>query len=143
VGATISAALIAVFGIPLAYTLARSHGRIAAAVGVLVQLPLALPPLMSGILLVYLVGPYSTVGGWFDGRLIDSLAGVVIAQTFVASPFLVVAARSAFAALDPALEEVAATLGHRGLARFALVSLPAAGAGVRAGLLLSWLRESR
>ncbi len=138
--ATISAAIVAALGIPLASWLARSRGPVAAAVGVLVQLPLALPPLMSGIVLIYLVGPYSAIGRFFGGRLTDSMAGIVIAQTFVASPFLVIAARSAFAAIDPALEELATTLGHRPLSRFWRVSLRIAAPGIRAGLLLTWMR---
>ena len=60
--ATIATALIALFGIPLAYVLARSRGRLASFVGFLVTLPLALPPLMSGILLIYVVGPYTALG---------------------------------------------------------------------------------
>jgi len=139
-GASIATLLIAAFGIPLAYSLARSRGRLASAVGVAVQLPLALPPLMSGILLIYMVGPYTTLGRLFDGRLTNSLTGVVLAQSFVAAPFLVIAARSAFASVDPAFDEVAATLGHRPLARFLRVSLPVAAPGIAAGLLLCWLR---
>jgi ABC-type Fe3+/spermidine/putrescine transport system ATPase subunit/ABC-type sulfate transport system permease component len=139
-GATISVALISLFGIPLAWVLARSRRRIAVIVGAAVYLPLAVPPLISGILLIYLVGPYTWLGRAFDRRLTDSLAGVVIAQTFVAAPFLIVSARAAFSAEDPTLDEVAAALGHRPLARFFRVGLPGAGAGIRAGLLLSWLR---
>ncbi|GAA5198659.1 hypothetical protein GCM10023322_72540 [Rugosimonospora acidiphila] len=138
--ATISAALIAAFGIPLASWLARSRGPVAKAIGVLVQLPLAIPPVMAGIVLIYLVGPYTTLGQFFGGRLTDSVAGVVIAQTFVSAPFLVIGAREAFATIDPALDEIAATLGHRPLARFFLISLRVAGPGIRAGLLLTWLR---
>ncbi len=138
--ATISTFLIAVFGIPLAYRLARSRGRIAAAIGVIVVLPLALPPVMAGIVLIYMVGPYTTVGRFFDGRLTGSVAGIVLAQTFVASPFLVIAARSAFATVDPALDDLAASLGKRPLARFWRVNLPVAAPGIRAGLLLTWLR---
>jgi molybdate transport system permease protein len=138
--ATISTALVTVFGIPLASWLARSRGPVAALVGVLVQLPLALPPLMSGIALIYLVGPYSRLGRFFDGHLTDSLVGIVIAQTFVASPFLIIAARSALAAVDPALDDLAATLGHRPLARFWRVNLRIAAPGIRAGMLLTWLR---
>jgi len=138
--ATISLLLIAAFGIPLAYVLARSHRRWATVVGAAVQLPLAVPPLMGGILLIFLVGPYTTLGRTFDRRLTDSLVGVVLAQTFVAAPFLIIAARSAFAALHPGYEEVAAALGHRPLARFFGVALPLAASGIRAGLLLSWLR---
>ena len=106
----------------------------------MVQLPLALPPVMAGVVLIYLVGPYTTIGSFFGGRLTGSLAGIVLAQTFVAAPFLVIAARSAFAAVEPALDDLAATLGKRPLARFLRVSLPVAAPGIRAGLLLTWLR---
>jgi ABC-type Fe3+/spermidine/putrescine transport system ATPase subunit/ABC-type sulfate transport system permease component len=140
IAATISTGIIALLGLPLAYVLARARGRTGAAVSILVALPLALPPLMSGILLLYLVGPYTFLGRLFGGGLTDSLAGIVIAQTFVAAPFLVIAARAAFAAIDPDLEDVARTLGHRQLARFWRVALPAAWPGVMAGLLLAWLR---
>jgi len=138
--ATIATALIALGGVPLAYLLARSRSRAAAILEALVALPLALPPLMSGILLLYVVGPYTLLGRIFGGALTDSLTGVVLAQSFVAAPFLVIAARAAFAAVDPALEEVAATLGHGPLARFGRIALHAAWPGVRAGLLLAWLR---
>jgi len=138
--ATISTAIIAVLGIPLAYLLARARGPLAGVLSVLVALPLALPPLVSGILLLYLVGPYTAIGRLFGGGLTDSRAGIVLAQTFVAAPFLVIAARGAFAAAPPALEDVARTLGHRRLARFLKVALPVAWPGVQAGLLLAWLR---
>jgi ABC-type sulfate/molybdate transport systems ATPase subunit/ABC-type sulfate transport system permease component len=138
--ATISLALITLLGVPLAYLLARSPGKLASFVGLVVMLPLALPPLMSGILLIYLVGPYTYLGRLFDGRLTMSLTGVVLAQTFCAAPFLIVAARSAFGAVDPAMLDVAATLGHSEFSRFHRVALPIAAPGIRAGMLLAWLR---
>lgn len=137
---TISTAIIAALGIPLAYLLARARSRAAAVLLALVALPLALPPLMSGILLLYLVGPFTFLGGVFGGNLTDTRVGIVIAQTFVAAPFLVLTARAAFAAVDPALDDVARTLGHRRLARFYKVALPVAWRGVQAGLLLAFLR---
>jgi molybdate transport system permease protein len=140
VTATISVALIAVLGIPLGYLLARSRSRAASVVGVIVVLPLAIPPLMSGIVLVGLVGPYTPLGHAFGAHLTDSMAGVVLAQSFVAAPFVVIAARSAFASVDPNLLEHAATLGFHELARFWRVALPVAGPTIRAGLLLGWLR---
>jgi molybdate transport system ATP-binding protein/molybdate transport system permease protein len=138
--ATITTLLVALFGIPLANWLARSRGPVARVVGVLVLLPLALPSVMSGVVLIYLVGPYTPVGQFFGGHLTDSIAGVVIAQTFEAGPFLIIAARTAFEAIDPALDDLAASLGHRGLARFWLVQMRVAVPGIRAGALMTWLR---
>ncbi|MGN6722633.1 MAG: ABC transporter ATP-binding protein/permease [Marmoricola sp.] len=138
--ASISTLIVAVLGLPLALWLARSRGWLRRVVNVLVQLPLVLPPVMSGIVLIYVVGPYTWLGKLFNGNLTDSLAGLVIAQTFVASPFLIIAARSAFASVNPHIDELAATLGHGPLARFWRVDLRLASAGITAGLLLTWLR---
>lgn len=138
--ACVSTAVVTVLGVPLGYLLAHSHGRAAVVIGVLIQLPLALPPLISGILLIYLVGPYGPVGELFGGNLTDDVTGIVLAQMFVAAPFLVVSARAAFAAVDPALEDVAATLGHGPMSRAVRVAFPAAFGGIRAGMLLAWLR---
>ncbi|HEY1831717.1 MAG TPA: hypothetical protein VGG38_15900 [Acidimicrobiales bacterium] len=84
--ATISLVLIAFFGIPLAYLLARSTGWASSLVGLTVQLPLALPPLMSGILLIYLVGPYTFLGRLFDGHLTNTIIGVVLVSTLPLFP---------------------------------------------------------
>jgi molybdate transport system permease protein len=138
--ATIATAVIAVLGTPLAYLLARGRTAATRVLGVLVALPLALPPLVSGLLLLYVVGPYTLAGRIFGGQLTETRAGIVLAQTFVAAPFLIIVARSAFAAVDPVLEDVAATLGHGRLSRFARVAVPAALPGLAAGLLLAWLR---
>lgn len=139
-GATISLLFGVLVGIPLAYVLARRRGWLASAVSVVVQLPLAVPPLMSGILLVYIIGPYTFLGQLSGQQLTQTIYGVIIAQTFVSTPFLVVVARSAFRAVDPALGDVAATLGHRPFARFLRVEVPAASDGIRAGMILMWLR---
>jgi ABC-type Fe3+/spermidine/putrescine transport system ATPase subunit/ABC-type sulfate transport system permease component len=138
--ATISTALITLLGVPLAYMLAHGRGALTRTLTVLVALPLALPPLMSGLLLLYVLGPNTTAGRLFGGRLTDTAAGIVLAQTFVAAPFLIIAARAAFAAVDPCLEDVAASLGHGPAARFRLVAIPAALPGIGAGILLAWLR---
>jgi molybdate transport system permease protein len=140
VTATVSALVIALLGIPLAYLLARARGRAGRVLTALVALPLALPPLMGGLLLLYVLGPRTPAGELFGGGLTESRLGIVLAQTFVAAPFLVISARAAFAALDPALEEMAAALGHGRLSRFARVAVPAAAPGIAAGLMLSWLR---
>jgi len=139
-GATISVLIGVVAGIPLAYVLAHRRGWLSSAVSVVVQFPLAVPPLISGIMLIYIVGPYSFLGQLSGERLTQTMYGVVIAQSFVSAPFLVVVARSAFRAVDPSLGDVAATLGHGPLARFLRVDVPAAADGLRAGLILMWLR---
>ncbi|MGC1287696.1 MAG: ABC transporter permease, partial [Streptosporangiaceae bacterium] len=139
-GATISVLIGVVTGIPLAYVLAHRRGWLSSAVGVVVQLPLAVPPLISGILLIYIVGPYSFLGQLSGERLTQTMYGVVIAQSFTSAPFLVVIARSAFRAVDPSLGDAAATLGHGPLARFLRVDVPAAADGLRTGMILMWLR---
>jgi ABC-type Fe3+/spermidine/putrescine transport system ATPase subunit/ABC-type sulfate transport system permease component len=139
-GATISLLIGVLTGVPLAYILAHRRGWLSSAVGVVVQLPLAVPPLISGILLIYIVGPYSFLGRLSGERLTETIYGVVIAQSFVSAPFLVVVARSAFRAVDPSLNDVAATLGHAPLARFLRVEVPAASDGIRTGMILMWLR---
>jgi molybdate transport system permease protein len=139
-GATIAVLIGVVTGIPLAYVLAHRRGWLSSAVGVVVQLPLAVPPLISGILLIYIVGPYTFLGQLSGERLTQTMYGVVIAQSFVATPFLVLVARSAFRAVDPSLGDVAATLGHTPLARFLRVDVPAAADGLRTGMILMWLR---
>jgi molybdate transport system permease protein len=138
--ASVATAIITLLGVPLAWVLAQGRSRLWSVVGVLVQLPLALPPLMSGILLIEVVGPYTAIGRLFHGALTDTPAGIVIAQTFVAAPFLVIASRSAFATVPSELLDVAATLGHGRWSRFLRVALPVAADGIRAGMLLSWLR---
>jgi molybdate transport system permease protein len=138
--ATTATAIIALGGIPLGYLLARLPGRTIAIVGFLVQLPLALPPLTSGILLLFLIGYDGWLGRLFGGALTDSFIGIVLAEVFVAAPFLIIAARSSFAAIDPVLEGVAATLGRWPIETFFRVSLPIARPTIAAGLLLSWLR---
>ena len=141
--ASLATCAIALGGIPLGYLLARSRSRRMAFLGFVVQLPLALPPLASGVLLLFLMGPYSPLGsllGGVLGELTDTFGGIVLAQVFVAAPFLIIAARSGFGALDAGLEDVAATLGHGAWRRFTSVALPLAWPALRAGLLLSWLR---
>jgi ABC-type Fe3+/spermidine/putrescine transport system ATPase subunit/ABC-type sulfate transport system permease component len=139
-GASMSLAIVTICGVPLAYVLARSKGRLSSVVGVLVQIPLALPPLMSGIILVYLIGPYTFLGQHFGEHLTDSMVGVVIAMSFVSAPFLIVAARAAFSGVDQGMLDVARTLGYSDAARFLRVAVPSAGHGIRAGMLLTWFR---
>ncbi len=132
--------LTALCGIPLGFLLARVRGRAVGLLGFLVQLPLALPPLASGVLLLFLLGYDAPLGRLAHGALTDSFAGIVLAEAFVSAPFVIIAARSAFEAMDPAIEDVAATLGRGRLAVFLRATLPTARPALLAGLLLAWLR---
>ena len=138
--ATLATLLVALGGIPLGYFLARVPGRGMTLLGFVVQLPLALPPLASGILLLFLLGYASLIGRLTGGALTDSFTGIVLAEAFVAAPFLIIAVRSAFTGLDLVLEDVAATLGHRPWSIFVRVSLPLVWRAIMAGMLLAWLR---
>ncbi|MDE3228582.1 MAG: ABC transporter permease [Chloroflexota bacterium] len=141
--ATITTALVALGGVPLAYALAHWRFPLRAVVTGLIFTPLVFPAVVSGIAQLLVYGPYGPVGGFFAARgveLTDSLAGVVLAQSFVAAPFAVVAARSAFEAVNPLTEAVAETLGASRWRVFWTISLPQAWSGVLAGLALTWLR---
>ena len=141
--ASISTACIAVTGIPLGYVLARYDFPGKTLVSLIIYLPLIFPPVVSGIMLLLLYGPYGVIGGPFANagwEIDDTLAGIVLAQIFVSAPFLIVAARVAFASIDPRLEQVAMTLGQSRLRLFWRVSLPLAWPGILAGLILTWVR---
>jgi len=138
VGASLaSTALAGLFGVPLAYWLARTEGRFGQVALLVVVLPLVLPPVVSGMLLVAVVGPGGPLGGLGVTR---SFAGVVLAQTFVASPLVVVTARTAFRSVDAELRETARTLGCTPWGTFRRVALPLAWPGVLAGLALGFAR---
>jgi ABC-type sulfate transport system permease component len=141
--ATVSTAVSVIFGVPLAYVLARGQFPGRSLVGAAVYLPIVVPPLAGGLLLLTVFGPHGPVGAWLEARnirLTDAWAGIVLAQVFVASPFLIVASLVAFRMVDPALERVSYSLGVPPLQTFFRVSLPLAWPGIVAGLPLAWLR---
>jgi len=141
--APIATLVATVFGVPLAYALARSEFRGKRLVEALVVLPLVLPPVVAGAMLLTGVGRFTTVGSFFAGRgitLTDSLAGIVLAQTFVAAPFVVITARAGFAAVDRRLERASRSMGYGPIATFRYVSLPLARNMVLAGVVLTFAR---
>ena len=144
VSATVSTALAVACGLPLAHRLAHAEGRWRSVVTAAVALPLVLPPVVSGMVLLTVVGPNAPLGrvaADLGVPLTRSLAGVVLAQTFVASPFVVVTARAAFEGVDPHLEEAARTLGRDRAGAFRSVTLPLARPGVVAGAVLAFARS--
>lgn len=139
VTATASTALSAVFGLPLAYWLARTEVRGKNAVLTLVLLPLVLPPIVSGMLLLEVVGP-DGLGAFTSLSFTRSLLGVVLAQTFVASPFFVVTTKAAFESVDRHFEHASRSLGKSRKTTFQRITLPLAIPGIIAGLTLTFAR---
>jgi molybdate/tungstate transport system permease protein len=141
--APVSTALATVFGVPLAYVLARSSFPGKPLVDALVVLPLVMPPVVGGVMLLTAFGRFTALGGLAAGLsipLTDSYLGIVLAQTFVASPFLIITARSGFAAIDREVEQAARSLGKGPLETFRLVSLPLARGSILAGIVLTFAR---
>lgn len=133
-------AIILVVGTPAAYLLATRSFRGKAAVVTLIELPLVLPPAVAGIALLATVGSGGILGGAVEAAGIElsfATAGVVVALTFVASPFYIRQAMASFAAVDRSLVDASRTLGAseaRGLLR---VMIPVALPGLAAGTALA------
>jgi molybdate transport system permease protein len=135
-----SIAIILVVGTPAAYLLATRSFRGKAAVVTLVELPLVLPPAVAGIALLAAVGPSGILGGVVEAAGIElalETAGVVVALTFVASPFYVRQAMAAFASVDRTLMDASRTLGAPESRGFVRVMIPVALPGLVAGTALA------
>jgi len=132
----VSLLLIVAFGTPAAWLLATRTFRGRAVVITLVELPLVVPPAVAGVGLLAALGPEGILGASLAGagiELVFQTAGVILALTFVASPFYVRQALSAFGALDPALIEASRTLGASEARTFFRIALPNALGGLVAG----------
>jgi len=131
-------------GVPLAWVLARSRARGISVLRALVTLPLVLPPVVGGVALLLAFGRQGILGRlldeWTGITLPFTTAGVIIAETFVAMPFLVITVEGAFRAADRGFEEAAATLGASCLTVFRTVTLPLIGPSLLAGTVLCWAR---
>ena len=137
-------ALSVVFGVPLAWLLARGRFPGQALVRALVLIPMVLPPVVGGVALLLAFGRSGLVGQWLDRwlgvRLPFTTPGVVLAETFVAMPFLVITVEAALRTLDPRFEEAGATLGAGRWTVFRRVTLPMIGPSLIAGAALTWAR---
>jgi len=138
--ATISTLLLAAFGIPLAYTLARYDFRGKLLLRLVVILPLVIPPLASGALLLGIFGPYTPLGKSFPLEFTQSPLGVIIAQIYISSPFMILLSQSAFESVDQSYEKVSRVLGKSRFQTFMQITLPLARTGVMAGIIMSWVR---
>ena len=142
--ATAATGLCLVLGVPLAWLLARTRFPGRRLVRALVTVPLVLPPVVGGVALLLVFGRRGLLGGWLDttfGITVPFTAsGVVLAEAFVAMPFLVIAVEGALRAADVRYEEAAATLGATRLTAFRRVTLPLVAPGIAAGAVLCWAR---
>jgi molybdate transport system permease protein len=139
-----STLLCIVFGVPMAMVLARTSFPGQQVLRSLVLLPLVLPPVVGGIALLYTFGRRGVLGSTLEVlglQVAFSTAAVVLAQTFVALPFLVVSLEGALRTSGQRYEAVAATLGARPTTVFRRVTLPLVLPGLAAGAVLSFARS--
>ncbi len=148
IGTSLASSLIAIAlasacGIPAAYALARARGPLRTIGIFAAALPLGLPPVAVGVLLLGALGTHTPLGALaarFGLGFVDAFPGVVVAEWYVSAPFVVIAATAAFAEIDPHLEEAARSLGASTIGVFVRVALPIAAPSIAAGVLLGWLR---
>jgi len=142
--ATAATGVSLLLGVPLAWVLARARHRGIGVLRALVTLPLVLPPVVGGVALLLALGRRGLVGqyldAWFGITLPFTTTGVVVAETFVAMPFLIVTVEGALRSADLGLEEAAATLGSRPFTTFRRVTLPLIWPSLVAGSVLCWAR---
>lgn len=132
------------FGLALAWLLARRDWRGKSIVETLVSLPLVMPPVATGLILLKLLGRRGPVGGFlhdrFDFDIVFTWRAVLVALAVMSFPLLVRSARVAFEEVNPRLEQIARTLGAGNVRVFFTITLPLAARGVIAGLILAFAR---
>jgi molybdate transport system permease protein len=142
--AAASTLLCLLLGVPMALVLARSNARVVRIARPLILLPLVLPPVVGGIALLYAFGRLGLIGGYLDAAGIQiafTTTAVVLAQTFVSLPFLVIALEGAARTAGADYEVVAATLGARPTTVWWRVSLPLLAPGLMSGAVLAFARS--
>jgi molybdate transport system permease protein len=141
---TVATGVSLVIGVPLAWVLARTEFPGLRLLRALVTLPLVLPPVVGGVALLLAFGRNGFVGRyldqWFGITIPFSSTAVVLAETFVAMPFLIVTVEGALRSTDLGLEEAAATLGATKLMVFRRITLPLVAPSLGAGAVLCWAR---
>ncbi|HEY7859285.1 MAG TPA: ABC transporter permease [Candidatus Nanopelagicales bacterium] len=142
--ATAATAVALMVGVPLAWLLARASFPGLRLLRALVTLPLVLPPVVGGVALLLAFGREGIVGKyldqWFGLTIPFSPLAVVMAETFVAMPFLIITVEGALRTADQGFEEAAATLGASRMTVFRRVTLPMVGPSLAAGAVLCWAR---
>ncbi len=144
VSTAISLAAIILFGTPIAWLLGRREFRGKRLMETVIELPLVMPPAVGGVALLLTFGRFGLLGGVEQQLGLDlstgTLTAVILAQTFVAAPFYIKAARVGFAAVPHEVEEAARVDGAGWLRTFFSVTMPLAGPGLAGGAVLCWAR---
>jgi len=142
--ASTATAISLVIGVPLAWVLARSRFPGQRLLRALVTLPLVLPPVVGGVALLLAFGRTGFVGrlldSWFGLTIPFTPIAVVMAETFVAMPFLIITVEGALRSADQGFEEAAATLGAKPMTVFRRVTVPMIAPSLGAGAVLCWAR---
>ena len=141
--AVLTAVINAFFGTLLAFVLVRYRFWGRGLLSSIVDLPFAIPTLVTGVMLVAIYGPASPIGGWLDGAGIQvafTTLGVLFALLFVTLPFVVRTVQPVLSELDPAEEEASYSLGAGGWTTFRKVVLPALRPAILGGALLAFAR---
>ncbi|MBI4523209.1 MAG: molybdate ABC transporter permease subunit [Deltaproteobacteria bacterium] len=131
------------FGIALSWLLARKRSRFNNFVETIVLLPLVMPPVATGLILLKIFGRRSPVGGWLYERGVEILfnwKGVLVAMAVMSFPLLVRSVKTSFTEVNPRLEQIAASLGASAPRIFFAVTVPLAWRGLVAGALLAFSR---
>lgn len=138
-----STLLILPFGIALAWLFARKEWPLKSSVETLALLPLVMPPVSTGLILLKIFGRRSPLGQWLYERgveIVFNWKGVLVAMSVMSFPLLVRSVRTSFAEVNPRLEQIAATLGASRLRIFFVITVPLAYKGIVAGALLAFSR---
>jgi molybdate transport system permease protein len=140
----LSTLLILPFGLATAWALARFDWPGKSVVETFITLPLVMPPVATGLILLKLLGRRGPVGGWlydhFDFDIVFTWRGVLVALGVMSFPLLVRSTRVAFEEVNPRLEQIARTLGASGWRVFFTITMPLAARGIAAGMILSFAR---
>ena len=138
-----STLLILPFGLTLAWLFARKEWPFKSVLETIVLLPLVMPPVSTGLILLKIFGRRGPLGHWLYERgveIVFNWKGVLIAMSVMSFPLLVRSVRTSFAELNPRLEQIAATLGASPLRIFFVITIPLAYKGIVAGALLAFSR---
>jgi molybdate transport system permease protein len=138
-----STLLILPFGIAMAWLFARKEWPLKSVIETIVLLPLVMPPVSTGLILLKIFGRRSPVGQWLYDRgveIVFNWKGVLIAMAVMSFPLLVRSVRTSFSEVNPRFEQIAATLGASSLRIFFVITIPLAYKGIIAGALLAFSR---